>query len=141
MTMLEGTASGRKRSGGLCVPAEVRWDTVHMETTLPYKKAAVVSKDGTTIGYRQLGSGPGVLLLHGGMEASQHLLKLATFLSDRFTVSLPDRRGRGMSGPFGEDYSITKECEDVAALVEGTGAERIFGLSPGALITLRSALV
>jgi len=65
------------------------------------------------------------------MEASQHFLQLATLLSDRFTVTLPDRRGRGMSGPFGEQYSVTKDCEDIAALVEQTGAERIFGLSSG----------
>jgi pimeloyl-ACP methyl ester carboxylesterase len=112
-----------------------------MATSLPYTTAAVVSNDGTTIGYRQLGTGPSVILLHGGMEASQHLLQLATLLSDRFTVTVPDRRGRGMSGSFGEQYSVTKDCEDIAALVEHTGAERIFGLSSGALIVLRSALV
>jgi pimeloyl-ACP methyl ester carboxylesterase len=111
-----------------------------METSLPYVKHATVSKDGTTIGYRQLGNGPGVILIHGGMEASQHFMKLATLLSDRFTVSVPDRRGRGMSGSFGEQYSGAKECEDIAALVEKTGAENIFGLSSGALIALRSAL-
>jgi pimeloyl-ACP methyl ester carboxylesterase len=112
-----------------------------METSLPYTKAAAVSKDGTTIGYRQVGKGPGVILVHGGMEASQHFMQLATLLSDGFTVSIPDRRGRGMSGPFGEQYSVTKDCEDIAALVENTGAENIFGLSSGALIVLRSALV
>ena len=112
-----------------------------METSLPYTKAAAVSKDGTIIGYRQLGKGPGVILIHGGMEASQHFMQLATLLANSFTVAIPDRRGRGMSGPFGEQYSVTKECEDITALVEQTGAERIFGLSSGALIVLRSALV
>jgi hypothetical protein len=33
-------------------------------------------------------------------------MKLGTLLSDEFTVYIPDRRGRGMSGPIGEDYSI-----------------------------------
>jgi pimeloyl-ACP methyl ester carboxylesterase len=112
-----------------------------METSLPYTKAAAVSKDGTIIGYRQLGKGPGVILIHGGMEASQHFMQLATLLADSFTVAIPDRRGRGMSGPFAEQYSVTKECEDITALVEQTRAERIFGLSSGALIVLRSALV
>ena len=32
-----------------------------------YTKEYVTSKDGTTIGYRQMGSGPGIILLHGGI--------------------------------------------------------------------------
>jgi pimeloyl-ACP methyl ester carboxylesterase len=110
-------------------------------TTIPYATDAVTSADGTTIGYRRLGAGPGVILLHGGMEASQHLMRLAAALSDGFTVYVPDRRGRGLSGPFGEHYSVARECEDVAALVAATGAGNIFGLSSGALIALRAALV
>jgi len=63
----------------------------------------VVSRDGTTIGYRQMGSGPGLVLVHGGMQASQNLMKLATALAAEFTVCVLDRRGRGLSGPFGDD--------------------------------------
>lgn len=111
------------------------------DTTIPYTKDAVTSADGATIGYRRLGEGSGVILIHGGMEASQHLMKLAAALSDGFTVYVPDRRGRGMSGPFGADYSVARECEDIAALVAKTGARNIFGLSSGALISLRAALV
>jgi len=75
------------------------------------------------------------------MEASQHLMKLAAALSDGFAVYVPDRRGRGMSGPFGADYSVARDCEDIAALVAKTGARKLFGLSSGALILLRAALV
>jgi len=42
-------------------------------------------------------------------------MKLATELSDEFTIQVPDRRGRGMSGSFGDNYSVIKECEDLAA--------------------------
>lgn len=66
-----------------------------------YTKGFVTSKDGTTIGYRQMGSGPGIILLHGGGKSSQNLTQLGTALSDQFTVYIPDRRGRGLSGPFG----------------------------------------
>ncbi len=92
------------------------------------------------IGYRQLGHGPGVILVHGGMQASQDFMKLATELSGQFTIYVPDRRGRGLSGPFGDNYSVIKECEDVATLVGKTGARNIFGLSSGAIIALRSSL-
>jgi pimeloyl-ACP methyl ester carboxylesterase len=69
-----------------------------------YTIGSVTSKDGTTIGYRQLGSGPGIILLHGAASASQHFMKLGVALSDAFTVYISDRRGRGSSGPFGDNY-------------------------------------
>jgi pimeloyl-ACP methyl ester carboxylesterase len=74
------------------------------------------------------------------MQAAQDFMKLATELSGQFTTYVPDRRGRGKSGPFGDHYSVIKECEDVAALAEKTGAENIFGLSSGAVIALRASL-
>ncbi|MEU4743926.1 alpha/beta hydrolase [Actinosynnema sp. NPDC023658] len=106
-----------------------------------YRTGSVDSADGTAIGYRRLGSGPAVLLVHGGMQAAQHLMKLAAALSTEFTVYVPDRRGRGLSGPHGDDYGVTREVEDLQALVEATGASRVFGLSSGALVTLHAALV
>jgi len=105
-----------------------------------YKTASVTSKDGTKIGYRQMGSGPGVIFLHGGVNASQHLMKLGKLLSDEFTVYIPDRRGRGLSGPVGEDYSIEKEDEDMGALLKKTGAHYVFGTADGALFALHAAI-
>src|ERR1700722_19602010 len=58
---------------------------------------SVISSDGTGIGYRQMGDGPGLILVHGGMQSTQNLTKLARALCHRFTVYLPDRRGRGLS--------------------------------------------
>jgi pimeloyl-ACP methyl ester carboxylesterase len=69
----------------------------------------VTSKDGTKIGYRQYGAGPGVVLLHGGLQASQNFTTLAQLLSDTFTVYVPDRRGRGMSAPS-ESLGLQKVC-------------------------------
>jgi pimeloyl-ACP methyl ester carboxylesterase len=106
-----------------------------------YRKGSVISADGTVIGYRELGSGPAVILVHGGMLASQHFMKLAGVLSADFTVYVPDRRGRGLSGPHGDDYGVQREVEDLQALIAATGASRIFGLSSGALVCLRTALV
>ena len=47
---------------------------------------SVVSRDGTTIGYRRLGAGPGVIMLHGAMESSQSHFELAEALADAYTV-------------------------------------------------------
>lgn len=65
---------------------------------------------------------------------------LAAALADAFTAYLPDRRGRGLSGPSGESYSLTQECRDVAALLSQTGAHCVFGHSAGGLIALQAAL-
>jgi pimeloyl-ACP methyl ester carboxylesterase len=102
---------------------------------------SVTSKDGTTIGYRQIGHGPGVVLLHGIMESAQSHAQLAERLADTFTVYLPDRRGRGLSGPQGKDYGVQKEVEDLAALLAKTAAHQVFGVSAGALICLQGARV
>ena len=105
-----------------------------------YTKGFVTSKDGTTIGYRQMGSGPSIILLHGGVNASQNLMKLGTLLSDEYTVYIPDRRGRGMSGKIGDNYSIKKENEDLYALLKNTGAHYVFGTADGALFALHAAI-
>ena len=100
----------------------------------------VTSRDGTTIGYRLVGRGPGIIAVHGGGQGAQNLMRLADALADEFTVYLPDRRGRGLSGPPGTGYGLKAECEDLEALQAATGATCVFGLSSGALITLQYAL-
>lgn len=107
--------------------------------TKNYELNTVTSKDGTTIGYRQLGRGPGLVLIHGGMMSAHSLMKLAAALSDDFTIYIPDRRGRGSSGPFGHDYGLQKEVDDIAAILVQTGAYFVFGLSSGAIVALQSA--
>lgn len=105
-----------------------------------YAKRSVRSRDGTTIGFRQLGAGPALVLLHGGALASQHYMKLGSALADAFTVCIPDRRGRGMSGLYGPGYSIEREDEDLAAVVAETGAQCVFGTADGGLFALHGSV-
>lgn len=105
-----------------------------------YTSGFVTSKDGTAIGYRQLGHGPGIVLVQGTMGTAQHFMQLAGSLADTFTVFVPDRRGRGMSGHGRSDYSIHREVEDLDALLTKTNAHYVFGLSSGAMISLQAAL-
>jgi pimeloyl-ACP methyl ester carboxylesterase len=100
---------------------------------------SIISRDGTTIGYRQVGHGPGVALIHGSNVSSQDFTQLAEALADRFTVYFPDRRGRGLSGPYGDHYSIQTEVEDLDALLTKTGVHQVFGVSAGGLICLDAA--
>jgi len=87
-----------------------------------------------------LGKAQGLFWSTGGVKSSQDFMKLADALSTDFTLCVPDRRGRGFSGPQAEPYSVDREVEDMQALVAKTGAKFIFGLSAGALVALRKPL-
>jgi pimeloyl-ACP methyl ester carboxylesterase len=102
-------------------------------------RGEITVADGTTIGYRRLGTGPGLVLLHGSMSSGHNHLELATALADRFTVYLPDRRGRGLSGPYHPDDGLATEVEDLAALLAHADIHRVFGVSSGAIIALHAA--
>ncbi len=67
-------------------------------------------------------------------------MSLGVALARTFTITIPDRRGRGLSGPFGDSYCMQTEVEDLDALLDKTGSHNVFGLSSGALITLQAAL-
>ncbi|MEV4175499.1 alpha/beta hydrolase [Nonomuraea sp. NPDC049709] len=100
----------------------------------------VTSDDGTTISYREVGRGPGLVILHGAMQTGHSQIELARALSQDFTCYLPDRRGRGGSGPAGPAYGLDREVEDLGALLRATGAPYAAGVSSGAIITLRTAI-
>jgi pimeloyl-ACP methyl ester carboxylesterase len=95
----------------------------------------------STVRHRTFGGGsPAVVLLHGGMQTSRNFVKLAGLLADRFTVHVPDRRGRGMSGPPGPGYGLAPEVDDLRRLLQDTGARNVFGLSSGAVVAIQAAL-
>ena len=99
----------------------------------------VTSRDGTPIGYLKTGRGPAVVIMHGSMESARSHTLLAGALADDFTVYLPDRRGRGMSGPHWPDHSVRTEVEDLQAVLAESGAQLVFGVSAGGLVVLEAA--
>ena len=65
---------------------------------------------------------------------------LRPHLEGRFTVIAIDRRGRGDSTDAG-DYSLERECDDVAAVVRDAGGGAfLFGHSYGGLVAAGAAL-
>ena len=100
---------------------------------------SVVSADGTSIGYLRVGHGPAVVVLHGSNESARSHTELALALASRFTVYLPDRRGRGLSGPHRPGHGMRTEVEDLQAVVAHSGAQKVFGVSVSALIALQAA--
>jgi pimeloyl-ACP methyl ester carboxylesterase len=101
---------------------------------------SVTSSDGTTIAYTSTGVGPGLILVPGALAVAADFAPLAGALADVFTVHVIERRGRGASGPQGEDYAIARECEDLRAVETATGAELVFGHSFGGLVALEAAI-
>ncbi|GAA3127467.1 pimeloyl-ACP methyl ester carboxylesterase [Kribbella aluminosa] len=102
-------------------------------------QGAVTSRDGTEIGYYKTGRGPAVVVLHGSMESATSHTLFAQELADEFTVYLPDRRGRGLSGPHRPDHGVRTEVEDLDAVLTVAGAERAFGISAGGAVVLEAA--
>lgn len=100
----------------------------------------VKSKDGTPIAYLNEGNGPPLVLVHGIGVIAKSWLPIIPALSENFTVYAIDRRGRGESGDK-EPYSIAREYEDVAAMVESIDQPvNLLGHSYGGICTLEGAL-
>jgi len=106
----------------------------------PYTSNFAVSNDGTKIHYRQMGSGEGLVLVHGAMMYSGSFMQLAGLLADHFTVYIPDRCGRGLSEMHAA-HSLLAESEDIQTILNQTNTRNIFGLSSGAIIVLQTALL
>lgn len=100
----------------------------------------VTAPDGVRIACEAAGSGPPLVAVHGAGSARWSFDLLRPHLEDRFTVIAIDRRGRGDSGD-GPDYSLDRECDDVAAVVRHAGEGAVlFGHSYGGLVAAGAAL-
>lgn len=106
----------------------------------PIKHAQIATHGGATISYRYVGTGPGLVLLHGGLENWQSHIDLAELLAGSYTVYLPDRRGRGLSSPHGPDFSMQTEVDDLTVLARSTSTRLAAGISAGALIILQTCM-
>lgn len=96
----------------------------------------VTSKDGTAIGFDQMGEGAPVILVCGGSVDRMSNAGLAAQLASDFTVYNYDRRGRGDSGDS-ETYAIEREFEDIEAILkEAGGSAFLYGTSSGAALAL-----
>jgi pimeloyl-ACP methyl ester carboxylesterase len=78
--------------------------------------STVRSTDGTPIAVWRAGTGPPILLVHGSLSDHATFDPLIAELHDMACFAM-DRRGFGSSGDGG-DYSIEREFEDVAAVVD-----------------------
>jgi len=101
----------------------------------------VGSADGTPIAFRRNGTGPPLVLVHGTTGSDWSWRFVEPLLAHSFTLYLMQRRGRGESGD-GPEYSLEREAEDVAAVIDAVGAPaNVFGHSFGGACAVEAALL
>jgi pimeloyl-ACP methyl ester carboxylesterase len=106
----------------------------------PPKPQVATSPDGTKIVYEVTGSGPALLLVHGGGQTRRSWSERGYVdrLRKQFTVIAPDLRGSGESGkPMSADaYALDKVLADLLAVADAAGAKRfhLVGFGHGASI-------
>src|SRR5215471_3670463 len=86
------------------------------KTETQAQQSFINSKDGTRIAVDCAGKGPTLLIVHGGTGDRRRWQPLLPLFAAHFNVCAMDRRGHGES-EAGADYSLHKEFEDVAAVV------------------------
>lgn len=103
--------------------------------------STITTSRGITIPLQSSGSGPGLVILHGGAVGMIEYARLARALADRFTVHLYNRRGRPGAVPLDPaTYSVDSDLDDLAAVLEHTGARMVFGHSGGGFVALRAGV-
>ena len=102
-----------------------------------------VSVGGRQVHYRRAGSGPTIVLLHGGLGASVTLTALIERLADRFTVIAMDLPGCGSSSALENvEPSISDYASSVLDAIQalGLGHIHLYGKHTGAKVALALAV-
>ncbi len=99
-------------------------------------------EDGARIYYELHGSGPPVVFLNGIMMSTLSWAHLVPEVARRYQVVLMDFRDQGRSSRMDREYGLDLHVEDLRALLDHLGFERIhlLGLSYGGQVALKFAL-
>jgi pimeloyl-ACP methyl ester carboxylesterase len=110
-----------------------------MATHQSHQARTVTSADGTRIAFERFGEGPPLIVIGGATCDRARMRDVSErFGRDRAVINY-DRRGRGDSGDT-RPYSVEREVEDIAALVEEAGGTAsLYGHSSGAGLALHAA--
>jgi pimeloyl-ACP methyl ester carboxylesterase len=104
--------------------------------------SAVVSPDGTELGFETVGDEPPMLLVHGAGADRHRWAPVREQRARHYRVHMLDRRGRGLSTREAPTYDFFREAEDIAAVGEFVGADVfVVAHSYGALCSLHAAQI
>ena len=99
----------------------------------------IETRDGARIPLHTIGTGPQIVVAHGGGVTIEAYQRLARRLADRFTVHLYNRRGRGDAPARTLPYEPREDIDDLGAVLEHTGAVDVIGHSGGGFVALHAA--
>jgi pimeloyl-ACP methyl ester carboxylesterase len=118
-------------------------DLTHLEAhgtpALPAGAGAYVETDGARIWYASYGSGPPVILLHGGLGyAGNWGYQVPALLEAGYRLVVIDSRGQGRSTRDGRPYSYELMAADTRAVMDALGVAKaaFVGWSDGAATSL-----
>ena len=98
--------------------------------------------NGTTLWYRLAGSGECVVQLGGAVSAHEGYDTITPLLAERYEVLDYDHRGYGRSARPRQRYTIDVWCDDLVALLDHLGKDRVHvhGGSMGSFVAVAFAL-
>jgi pimeloyl-ACP methyl ester carboxylesterase len=106
---------------------------------IPTQQDRFVEVNGLNMYYQEYGSGRPLILIHGGVYASNMWKPFLPSFAQHFRVITPDSRGQGKTNnPKGEQLSYHLMADDVAAFIKALnlGKPLVFGYSDGGQIAL-----
>ena len=105
-------------------------------------EAGYAEVNGIRLYYATIGSGPPVVLLHGGLANSDYWGRQVEALAPHHRVIVVDSRGHGRSTRDARPYGYDLMADDVVALLDKLGIARadVVGWSDGAIIGLDLAI-
>jgi pimeloyl-ACP methyl ester carboxylesterase len=113
-------------------------DGVAIDESYPVQHLAL---HGARVAFRQAGTGPVLVLLHGIAGSSETWIPVMRRLETRFTVVAPDFLGHGASDKPSGDYSLGAHASTIRDLLHVLGIERatVVGQSFGGGVALQLA--
>lgn len=112
------------------------------ESSLSGELSSTVKANGVELYYVQKGSGPNLILLHGGLGSSNQWAKQFDAFAEHFTVYAFDSRAHGRSTRDERPLGIHLMAEDIVDAMDvlGLASASILGFSDGGNIGLDIAL-
>ncbi|MEC4726028.1 alpha/beta hydrolase [Shewanella sp. D64] len=102
----------------------------------------VILTNGEQIYYRECGTGPVLVILHGNMTSSFHLEEFMKSISSKLRVIAPDMRGFGLSSYKNPISSLNDLSDDIANLLKQLNIESyaIAGWSTGGGVAIQHCI-
>ncbi|MCR8725288.1 alpha/beta fold hydrolase [Frigidibacter sp. ROC022] len=123
--------------------AEDRWMSIPKPPPMPEASAeGMMPVNGIEMHYATFGSGPTVLLIHGGLGNADIWANQVIDLMQDHTVIVADSRGHGRSTRDEQPFGYDLMTEDYVGLLDGLGVDKValVGWSDGGIIGIDMAL-